>query len=607
MSGFAKVTFINSGNTVEVPKGTTLLKAARLAGLQVDAICGGKGTCGKCRGIIAEGVVSEPTQREKESLSPGEIENGVALFCQRLIEGDVTAQPDANWASREDLESGKGSHNIELTEIDPIVQKRLLQMSPPSINDQVADLERILRDLPGTTAVDTNLVAQIPDLVRKAGYQITSALFNNQLIAIEEGNTLNEHYGLSIDIGTTSVAGYLVDMNTGEVIASASAANGQRVHGADVISRIDYTVEQSAGLKELQKLVVQTIDEIVAKLLAASGIAVERIYAVTMVGNTVMSHLLLGASPIGIATSPFVPAFSGGIIGTVDLLGLESLPPGSRFILLPNIAGYVGSDTVGLILSTKICEIPGSWLAIDIGTNGEVVLFTGEKLFTCSTAAGPAFEGAAISQGMRAEPGAVCKVTIEDDVYVSVVGDQQAKGICGSGLVDAVSQLVQLGVIRTNGRINTLAQCPAELSRNIKKRIVDTGKGRKFVLVEGENEVAITQKDISELQLGKAAIRAGIEILLEKACVQELDGILLAGAFGNNLCPKSLLGLGMLPKVDVNRVKPVGNAAGAGAIMALLSREELRKAMKLPEMVEHIELSLYAGFQRKFARALRFK
>ena len=603
---FAEVTFLPGGVTAKVPGGTTLLKAAIAGGIQIEAVCGGKGTCGKCRGRIVHGAVSEPGPGEKELLSEEEINSGVALFCQRTVEGNVTVEPGSGRASEKEFLPDKGEYGLRPAIVNSIVTKRLHQMPPPSVSDQTADLERILRDLPELTRVDINLLRIIPGLVKQAGYQLTSAVFGRELIAVEAGDTVSEHFGIAVDIGTTSVAGYLVDVVNGKVLASASAANGQRVHGADVISRIEYTAEQPEGLAEMQRLVVRTIDAIVKKLLAESGVAPDRIYVVTLVGNTVMSHLLLGVSPLGIATSPFIPAFSRGITGTIDDLGLKNLPSSSRFILLPNIAGYVGSDTVGLILSTKIFDLPGNWLAVDIGTNGEVVLSTGGRLLTCSTAAGPAFEGAAISQGMRAEPGAVYKVNVEDDVYVSVVAEQRAKGICGSGLVDAVSQLVRSGVIRDSGRFNSPEECPQEVPQNIKKRIIEAGKARKFVLVEGTDEVVITQKDISELQLGKAAIRAGIEILMEKAGVRELDGILLAGAFGSNLRPESLLGLGMLPEVEAGRIKHVGNAAGVGAIMALLSKDELETAMKLPDRVEHVELSLYKGFQSKFARALRF-
>lgn len=591
---------------VKVPKGTTLLKAAKAGGVQVNALCGGKGSCGKCRGRIVQGKVSESTPAEKEFLTEEEISKGTVLLCQREVLGDVIVETEPDPVQEKGFRPDKGELLQHLTDIDPIVTKSFHELVSPTVNDQVADLDRILKDLPDVTTVDINLLSEVPKLVRESGYCLTSTVFNDQLIALEPGNTEVEQFGIAVDIGTTSVAGYLVNLHEGKVVAFASAANRQRAHGADVISRINYTVEEPDGLNEMKKLVVLTIDEIVEKLLAESGILPEHVYVVTLLGNTVMSHLLLGVSPLGVVSAPFVPAFSRSIISTVDYLGLKSLPARTRFILLPNVAGYVGADTVGVILATKIYDLPGNWLAVDIGTNGEVALSTGGRLLTCSTAAGPAFEGASISQGMRAEPGAIFKVTIDDDVHVLVVGDEEPKGICGSGLVDAVSELVRVGVLKNNGRFKSLTECPKDLPQNIKKRIVETDKGFKFVLVEGRNEVAITQKDISELQLGKGAVRAGIEILLEEGGVQELDGILLAGAFGSNLRPESLVGLGMLPPIDIGRIKPVGNAAGTGAIMALLSKEQLRTAMELPKRIEHIELSLHKGFQRKFARAITF-
>jgi uncharacterized 2Fe-2S/4Fe-4S cluster protein (DUF4445 family) len=322
-----------------------------------------------------------------------------------------------------------------------------------------------------------------------------------------------------------------------------------------------------------------------------------------------MSHLLLGVSPAGVASAPFVPAFSRSLKGSAADLGLKSLPAYTRFVLLPNVAGYVGSDTVGVILATKLYDLPGTWLAIDIGTNGEVALASGGRLLTCSTAAGPAFEGASISQGMRAEPGAIYQVRLENDVEITVAGDMKPAGICGSGLIDAVSEMVRLGIVKSSGRIKSPQDLQPGFPAALINRIKQNGNGNKFILAEGEREVAITQSDVNELQLGKGAVRAGMEILLKELGLKasDLDGILLAGAFGSNLRPASLKGIGMLPDVGLDRVKSVGNAAGTGAILALLSKRQLEIALALPKRIEHVELSLHSGFQRAFARGLSFE
>jgi uncharacterized 2Fe-2S/4Fe-4S cluster protein (DUF4445 family) len=602
-------TFLPSGKKIDVPLETTLIKAANDAGIEVNAVCGGKGTCGKCRAKIIEGVISEATRSEVERLSLEELKKGYVLLCQRKILGDVILETMPDHARQDDYKLSKGKLLDSTLEVASPVSKTYHQLNSPTIKDQVADLDRMLNQLPRETKVNVKLITRIPSLFRDAGYRVTSVVQEDELIALEKGNTVSEMYGVALDVGTTSVAGYLVDLADGKVNASISAANRQRVHGADVISRITYTMEDNQGLAELQKLIAQTIDEIVSKLLRQSGVAAERIYVLTLIGNTVMSHLLLGVSPAGIASAPFVPAFSRSLRGSAEDLGLKSLPPYTRFVLLPNVAGYVGSDTIGVILATKIYDLPGAWLAVDIGTNGEIVLASDNRLLTCSTAAGPAFEGACISHGMRAEPGAIYKVQIENDVDLAVIGDTKPVGICGSGLIDAVSEMIRLGIVKSTGRIKNPQDLPPGFPAALIKRIEQSGNGYKFVLAEGEQEIAITQDDINKLQLGKGAVRAGIEILLNELKLKpsDLDGILLAGAFGSNLRPASLKGIGMLPDVAFNRIKSVGNAAGTGAILALLSKRQMEIASALPARIEHVELSLHQGFQRAFARGLSFE
>ncbi len=600
-------TFLPSGAQVRVPAGTSLLEAAHQAGIQVNAVCGGKGSCGKCRARLREGMPSEVSPVERDFISQEQQQQGVLLLCQRKMVGDITLEVLSPAVPSRAYTPAKGKIDQRF-DVDPLVLKSYHELTPPTIEDQTADLDRVLKELPGQVKVGINLVSQIPVLLREANYQVTAVVVDQELIALERGDTCGEMYGIAFDIGTTSVAGYLVNLRDGQVAASTSAGNRQRVHGADVISRITYAKENEGGLARLKQLVAETLDEISAKLVQQAGVSADRVYFLTLIGNTVMSHLLLGASPIGVASAPFIPAFARGLSGSAQELGLKNLPACSRFALLPNVAGYVGSDTVGVILATQIYQLPGTWLAVDIGTNGEIALASAGRVLTCSTAAGPAFEGASISQGMRAEPGAIFKVDIDEDVRLEVVGGAVAQGICGSGLIDAVSEMVRLGILRANGRIKHPEECPAELSPAVKDRIKLGEKGLKFVLAEGSTEVCITQKDISELQLGKGAVRAGIEILMEELDVKagQFDGILVAGAFGSNLRPESVKGIGMFPEIELKRIKPVGNAAGTGAIMALLARQQLQLAADLPQRVEHVELSLHSGFTRKFAQAISF-
>ncbi|MDP4160828.1 MAG: ASKHA domain-containing protein [Bacillota bacterium] len=602
------VTFLPGGEKVQVPVGTGLMDAAHLAGVQVNSICGGKGSCGKCRGRLINGNLSARSAVEKERIDAQQIEQGIILICQRKVQENVLVEVLMPGKPGLKYTPGKGSVLERELDINPAVVKSYHALTLPTIHNQTADVDRVMADLPVSLELDLGVVAAIPDVLREAEYKATSVVVNNHLVTLEVGDTSKESYGIAFDIGTTSVAGYLVSLIDGQVIRTASATNGQRTHGADVISRIGYTAEHPEGRTRLKKLVLETIDGLIVRLLEDSGIKQERIYAITLIGNTVMSHLLIGASAVGVASSPFIPAFTCSIEGRAIELGLRSLPSYTRFTLLPNVAGYVGSDTVGVMLATKIADLPGTWLAVDIGTNGEIVLSSGKRLVTCSTAAGPAFEGASISQGMRAEPGAIYWVDFDEDVKLKVVADVPAQGICGSGLIDCVAEMYRLGMLRSNGRIKGPEECPPQVPDLIRSRLRADGRGWKFVLAEGESEVALVQRDVSELQLGKGAVRAGIEILMERLNItaEQFDGILVAGAFGSNLRPGSIQGIGMFPPVKLEKIKPVGNAAGTGAVMALLSKDKMREAQSLPAQVEHIELSLYEGFSRKFAQAIRF-
>jgi uncharacterized 2Fe-2S/4Fe-4S cluster protein (DUF4445 family) len=358
----------------------------------------------------------------------------------------------------------------------------------------------------------------------------------------------------------------------------------------------------------MQTLVADTVGVLVDRLLSEYHTHTEHVYGLVFTGNTVMMHFLLATPPENIATAPFTPVFTKSLSGKAAHLGLGNLPPHTRFITLPNIAGYVGADTVSVMVATGIHDRPGNWLAIDIGTNGEVVLSSNGRLLTCSTAAGPAFEGGCISQGMRAVPGAVYRVDFTEDPICRVIGDGEASGLCGSGLLDAVSEMVKAGILHRSGRIQTPDQCPTMLDQSLRERIEITESGSRFVLADGKKKVAVTQKDIREVQLAKGAIRAGIEILLMEAGItaSDLDGVLLAGAFGSNLRPESIEGIGMLPGVPMKIITPVGNAAGAGAVMALLSKGDLELASSLASRTEHIELSLSKDFQKIFLTAIDF-
>lgn len=602
------VTFLPSGRKTAVPLGTNLMKAAIAANVEIESVCGGKGACGKCLGRLVKGSISEFTAAEERHLPPEALSEGRILLCQRKLLGDAIIEVEKACSGLIGFSPDKGEPMHVPMELNPQVVKTHHELAVPTIHDQTSDLDRVSAQLAEGTEAGPDVVAALPRILRDNHFSVTSVVLGDRLIAVEGGDTSKETYGIALDIGTTTVAGYLVDLAEGGVLYSAAAPNGQGAFGADVLSRVSYTLKEPGGLSEMKRLVGRTIDGIVSDLLDSSGIRADHIYLLTVVGNTVMSHLLLGVPAGAIAVAPFVPAFSRIAVSRVDALDLQTLSPRTHFSLLPNIGGYVGSDTTGVILATGIHALPGTWMAIDIGTNGEIVLASDGRLLACSTAAGPAFEGGSISQGMRAEPGAISQVALDEDVHLSVIGQIEARGICGSGLIDAVSEMVRLGIVQEGGRLRRPEDCIAELPPVIRGRIRQAQNGHQFFLTEGGRHVAITQKDISELQLAKGAMRAGIEILLEEvgATPEDLDGFLLAGAFGSRLRPESLRGIGLIPEMPLDRVQAVGNAAGTGAIMALLSGPQLKIASEIATRVEHRDLTTHKAFSHKFARAMRF-
>jgi uncharacterized 2Fe-2S/4Fe-4S cluster protein (DUF4445 family) len=603
------VRFMPREVNIKVPAGSPLSLAALEAGIEFDSSCGGRGKCGKCRARVKEGRLSGPTAAEKNLIPPRDLGLGYILLCQRTVLDDCVIESESP--------DGEGGHSLlqkgvlmDLpTHTDSPISKIYLELTLPTLKDAGADLERICSKLRSKVKVDPVLLPRIPGILRQSRFKPTLVLMNGELIGIESGDTSQEAYGIAFDIGTTTVAGYLVDVVRGKVLGTASAANRQERHGADVISRISHANVKSDGVREMQSLVAETLRSIISELLKKSQVDAERVYALVFTGNTVMMHFLLGTTPENIALAPFVPAFTSSIGGKAAHVGLQDIMSHSRFITLPNIAGYVGSDTVSVMVATRIHERPGNWLAIDIGTNGEVVLSSQGRLLTCSTAAGPAFEGGCISQGMRAIKGAVYKVDFQRDPIYSAIDNGEPRGLCGSGLLDAVSEMVRVGILHRSGRILSPDECPAHLPRSLRDRIEQTDSGPRFVLASGKRQVAVTQKDIREVQLAKGAIRAGIEILLKEAGISasDLNGVMLAGAFGSNLQPESIEGIGMLPELPVDRITPVGNAAGTGAVMVLLSKENLDLASALAARTEHVELSVRSDFQKIFLTAMEFE
>ncbi len=608
-----KVKFTPQNKVAEVESGTNLLKAADRAGLYIEGDCAGRGTCGKCRVKITEGDRVEPTTAEKKHLSPGDLEAGWVLACQRVLDRDITIevpiQKDAH------LRKTTLAGGVEELTAEPLVEKTAVKLSRPAVKDQTADLERLLGRLERPELnIELRELAHLPTLLRDNAYAVTAAIAGDRIISIEPGDTTDQMYGVAFDIGTTTIMGSLLDLKTASVIAVAATTNPQNAYGADVISRITHASESRENLKQLQEKVIEAANKIIKDLLRQTKVARDRVYEVTAVGNTTMSHLFMGVDPTFLAPAPFVPAYSRPLEVEASELGLKVNPAG-RVTFLPNIAGYVGSDTVGVIIAADMDQRKDNCAAIDIGTNGELVLAANGRLMACSTAAGPAFEGAQIKHGMRAAAGAIESVDYkEGEIKLGTIDNLPACGICGSGLIDAAAALLDAGLIEPSGRFVNPEENPEKVPDRFKNRLRRGEGGYEFVLVTAEDsdidsDIVLSQGDVRELQLAKGAIYAGLMILLKEAEIEidDLDQVLLAGAFGNYVRKESALTIGLLPQLPPEKIVAVGNAAGDGSRMALASKTIRERAGNLPHRVEHLELSTRPDFQDIFIEAMAFQ
>jgi len=590
-----KVQFLPENITIEVPKGSSILKAGILAGIQIESTCGGRGTCGKCK------VKIRPFNSPQLNMEQ-------VLACQYILNEDMVVSLN----EREEVSERKAGFNQMIkTELDISINKYVLHVPQPSLENPLPDWERLKTLLPPEkVAFNRSLVASLPRILRENNHNVTVVMDANTLLALEPGDTKERSFGLAVDLGTTTLVAHLVDLNKGVVIASRATTNPQNVFGADVISRITYASQGTKQLEELQLRVINGLNTLISELGKACGVSPEEIYKAVVVGNTTMTHLFLGIDPTYLAPAPFIPAFQQEVEVEAGELGLAMLRTG-RVLVLPNVAGYVGSDTVGVMLSAGVDSLTGINLIIDIGTNGEIILVGKGRILTCSTAAGPAFEGAGIKYGMRAAKGAIEGVRIGDDVELTIIADNKAQGICGSGLIDAVAEMVRVGIIDLTGRFRAKDDQLEKLPPLVAGRLRNNEGGTEFVLAWakdtaiGEN-IVLTQKDIRELQLAKGAIVAGTKILLRRMGVEinQLDRVMLAGAFGNYIKKESALGMGLLPPIPLEKITAIGNAAGEGAKMVLLSAKERVRAANLAGKSEHIELSNQEDFSNEFLNSL---
>ena len=591
----AKLTIMPEKREILLPVGENLLIALRKEGLNILSPCDGAGTCGQCRVRFEQGAPT-PTDGDRRFLNSQEIQDGWRLSCLHKVEGEAaiylmtqTGQLDAKGQKDSPLEGG---------EIDPGIDAHFLQLSPPGQDDQRADLLRLRERLGQELPVPLPVLKRLPSILRDNEFSLTVIKAEKEILNLLPNDHSHEIYGVAIDIGTTTIACYLFELVDGCQLAVAAGSNPQSTFGADVISRIGYGREQKKGSEELRRLVVDALNELITRMVREVGIKRDAVYKVTVVGNPTMLHLFLGIDPLAIDHSPYVPVIQNDLTLRAEEVGL-AVSPFARVEILPAVSAYVGSDIVAGILYADMGTKDAIELFLDIGTNGEVVLAVGSRMFACSTAAGPAFEGASISQGMSALDGAIHRVTIEDgELSCSVLGGKEARGICGSGLLDAVAALREIGLIDSSGRLR-------RTEHPLSSQIEGEGTKARFLLSDG---VYLTQKDIREFQLAKGAIRAGIEVMLEHASIGSdgIDRILVGGAFGSSLSPSSLLCTGLLPSIDVGRIISLGNSAGQGAKLVLLNRRNTQHLQQLIKKTNYIELSFIKEFSQKFITHMQF-
>lgn len=604
------VKVIASGRVKErrAEPGQTLLAVLTELGVPVAAPCGGKGVCGKCRvRIVSGGVGALPIYPEElEQIPRSEREAGFRLACQVRIYDDLTVEILQDEEKAAILTDDWGRK----VELDPLVNKRYLALDKPSAADPLGDVERVERALTSPVRMDPALFAKVSEVLRAYDFKVTAALAEHEIIALEGGDTTGKSYGVAVDIGTTTMVCYLLDLVKGIQVDVASALNPQCKYGADVISRIDYTIENEDGLGVLSGLVRDEINRMVGELCQENGITAEDIYHVTVVGNTVMMHIFAGLPIKNLAATPYTPVTTRRMDFAAEEIGI-SINPRGKVTVLPMVASYVGADTIAAVLASGMLERDEISLLIDIGTNGEIVLGGCDRLIACSAAAGPAFEGARIECGMGGVQGAINTVSITDTVSYTTIADSPARGICGSGIVDAVAGMLKAGLVDSTGRIMSRDELQqANVPPAIMERIMDLD-GRPAFLIAAQDEgaardVYITQKDVREVQLAKAAIAAGIRILASEMGVElsEISHLYLAGGFGNYVNHRHAAMIGLIPLELVDRTVPIGNAAGAGAKMALLSRRYMARAEELRRQIRYVELSMRHDFQETFVECM---
>jgi uncharacterized 2Fe-2S/4Fe-4S cluster protein (DUF4445 family) len=626
----AKVVFTPSGRRGLFPLGTSVLEAARSLGVDVDSVCGGRGLCGRCQVTFAEG---EFTKHEivsrSDHLSPaGEVEarfetrrqalaKGRRLGCQAQIQGDLVIDvPPESQMHRQVVRKSAEYRDITL---DTSVHLYYIEVQEASLDDPGGDLQRLLRAMSEQWELDDlefdpAVLAGLQKTLRDGDWKVTVAVHQQAKIIAVWSEFKRDAYGLAIDIGSTTIAVHLCNLTTGEVVATGGIMNPQIRFGEDLMSRVSYVMMHPDGSGELTESVRAGLNSLIAEVVAEAGIELDDVLEATVAGNPIMHHLFLGISPTELGWAPFALATDAGLNMQARDVGLL-INNGGVVYVLPCIAGHVGADAAAMILSEEPYLLEETSLVVDVGTNAEIVLGNRDRLLACSSPTGPAFEGAQISCGQRAAPGAIERVRIDPktcEVRFSVIGSEYwsddpafadsiskfgVTGICGSGIIEAVAEMYLAGLISEDGVID------GALSDKTPRLIPDE-RTWSFVLYDGDPGISVTQTDVRQIQLAKAALYAGVKLLMDSAGLERVDRIRLAGAFGSHIDPLYAMILGLIPDCDLKKVESAGNAAGTGARIALLNKKARTEIESVVRDIEKIETAVEPKFQEYFVDAM---
>ncbi len=627
--GEAVVIFTPSGRRGRFPLGTPLLRASRQLGVDVDSVCGGRSICGRCQITVSEGIfakhgivsraahVSPVNEAETRFAARRPLPPGRRLSCQARILGDLVI--DVPLESQVHRQVVRKRAEVREIATDPVIKLHYVEVERPDMHDPSSDLRRLERALEeqwglAGLACDPTVFQGIQSALRRGHWSVTVAVrHGNQVLAVWPGFRDTVH-GLAIDVGSTTIAAHLCNLETGDVIAAAGMMNPQIRLGEDLMSRVSYVMMNPGGDKELTSLVRAALNELAGEVAAEAGIAVEDIMEVTLVGNPIMHHLVLGIDPTELGGAPFALAVDHGLDLPARDIGFH-LHPGARIYVLPCIAGHVGADTAAVLLSEGPHLLDAISLVVDVGTNAEILLGNRDRLLAASSPTGPAFEGAQISAGQRAAPGAIERVRIDPatlEPRFRVIGsalwsDEKGfaesiegigvTGICGSGIIEAIAEMYLAGIVTGDGLIDG-----ARASRS--NRVAADGRTFSYRLYDGPPSLGITQADVRAIQLAKAALFAGARLLMDRLGVDTVDRIVLAGAFGSHIDVKHAMVLGMIPDCDLAHVSSAGNAAGTGARIALVNKDARREIEALARWIEKVETAVEPAFQSHFVEAM---